>query len=189
MSGFGVHLRVGVGYGTAAAIAVCFLTVKAGIGILHATGLGTAAFVLGVGTAILPDVDTPASIPRRLYGKGGFFAVGAVALGAVVLNPSLLDPLVGLLLSFVPDPPSARAIGGALVVGGALVGATMFGLVFDNITKHRGIWHHPLFGVALGLVTAIMIFQSGAADLLLSGGLGLVVAGGFFAHIVTDWLS
>ncbi len=189
MSGFRVHLRVGVGYGIAAAITVHLAALETGVAMLDATGLGVAVFVLGIGMAILPDVDAAASISRRLFGKAGLATATAVALGVLALNPSLLDPLVGLLLFFVPDLPIARAIGGALVVGGILVGATLFGSLFDKLTKHRGFWHHPFFGVVLGLAAAVAMLQYGLVDRLIAGVFGLVITGGFFAHLVTDWLS
>lgn len=189
MSGFGTHLRVAVGAGTVGAALVYYTGQKSGLSLMNTIEIALAAFLLTVFAGVLPDVDVHSSIPRRLLGKAILPVVGIGTIVYAFLHPSILDPVVSGLLQIVPGLPNPHTIGVGLLASIALVGATAFGSLFDSITVHRGFFHSPILGVALGLVVASVLIGTDVTNLFVAGSVGLVVTGGFFSHIITDKVS
>jgi hypothetical protein len=128
-------------------------------------------FTLGVIGGLLPDIDSPTSIPIRIA-----FATLSVVAGFLVAftfgkHYSLLELLI-------------------LWAGCFLI--IRYGLLnlFTRLTTHRGLIHSIPAGIGFGLATTALVFhgfRSSAIDAWLCG---LFVTLGFIVHLLLDeWYS
>ncbi|MDS4023025.1 MAG: metal-dependent hydrolase [Candidatus Competibacter sp.] len=124
-------------------------------------------FVLGVIGGLLPDLDSPTSIPIRIA-----FAVLAVVAGfLVVFTFGARYSLVELIILWF----------GCFL----LIRYGLFNL-FDRVTVHRGLIHSIPAGVGFGLATiavAYHVFNASATHAWLCG---TFVTLGFIVHLLLD---
>lgn len=151
----------------------------AGVSGIAATGLvmtGVATheavvlyFILGVIGGLLPDIDSPNSIPIRVA-----FNVLAVMCGfLLVFSLSQRYSLVELVILWV-----------ACFVG------IRYGLLnlFAHFTVHRGLIHSIPAGICFGLATTLLAHRMFGASALHAWGCGIFVSAGFVVHLVLDEL-
>lgn len=124
-------------------------------------------FILGVIGGLLPDIDSPHSIPVRL----AFMALAVIAGFLVVFTFGRRYSLVEL----------------ALLWGGcfALIRYVVFGLL-DHYTVHRGLIHSIPMGLICGLVTTLVAYQAFNASVIHAWLCGTFVTMGFFVHLLLD---
>jgi len=186
MGSFRAHLRAGVGAHLAFVAATVLLAVP------HAPVAAVVAAVLGapvtVAGAVVPDVDHPNSRPYRAARVWvPRLAAGAAGLAAVAAR----DAVVGLFRRGpAPDPASFWA-GAAVTAGTAAVFVATARAVPLVRPTHRGVTHHPVFGLALSLATTavsltLLHAAGGAHGRLVSLVVGLCFLCGFVSHLVVD---
>ena len=124
-------------------------------------------FVLGVVGGLLPDIDSPTSIPIRVT-----FAVLAVVAGFLVVfafggRYSLVELSILWLGCFL---------------------GIRFGLfnLFNRFTTHRGLIHSVPAGVGFGLATVAIAFHAFGASALHAWSCGMFVTLGFLVHLLLD---
>ena len=124
-------------------------------------------FILGVIGGLLPDIDSPHSIPVRL----AFMALAVIAGFLVVFTFGRRYSLVEL----------------ALLWGGcfALIRYGAFGLL-DHYTVHRGLIHSIPMGLICGLATTLVAYQAFNASITHAWLCGTFVTMGFFVHLLLD---
>lgn len=128
-------------------------------------------FVLGVIGGLLPDLDSPTSIPIRIA-----FAVLAVAAGFLVVftfgrRYSLVELVILWLGCFL------------------FIRYGLFNL-FDRVTVHRGLIHSIPAGVGCGLIATLVAFHAFNASVIHSWLCGIFVTLGFLVHLLLDeWYS
>ncbi|MDG4552227.1 MAG: metal-dependent hydrolase [Candidatus Contendobacter sp.] len=128
-------------------------------------------FVLGVIGGLLPDLDSPTSIPIRIA-----FAVLAVAAGFLVVftfgrRYSLVELVILWLGCFL------------------FIRYGLFNL-FDRVTVHRGLVHSIPAGVGCGLIATLVAFQVFNASVVHAWLCGAFVTLGFLVHLLLDeWYS
>lgn len=128
-------------------------------------------FILGVIGGLLPDIDSPTSIPIRMA-----FAMLSVVAGFVVAftfgkHYSLLELLM-------------------LWVGCFLI--IRYGLLnlFTRLTTHRGLIHSIPAGVGFGLATTVLVFHGFGGSAMNAWLCGLFITLGFIVHLLLDeWYS
>lgn len=149
----------------------------AGVSGVAATGLVMAGvathqavvlyFILGVVGGLLPDIDSPNSIPIRVA-----FNVLAVMSGfLLVFALSQRYSLVELVILWV-----------ACFVG------MRYGLLnlFLHFTVHRGLIHSIPAGICFGLATTLLAHRMFGASALHAWSCGIFVFSGFVVHLVLD---
>ncbi len=128
-------------------------------------------FVLGVVGGLLPDLDSPTSIPIRIA-----FATLAVAAGfLVVFTFGRRYSLVELVILW---------FGCFLFIRYGLFN------LFDRLTVHRGLVHSIPAGVGCGLIATLVAFQVFNASVVHAWLCGAFVTLGFLVHLLLDeWYS
>ncbi len=124
-------------------------------------------FILGVMGGLLPDIDSPHSIPVRI----AFMALAVIAGFLVVFTFGRRYSLVELILLWV----------GCF----ALIRYGVFALL-DRFTIHRGLIHSVPMGVSCGLVTTLLAYQAFNASVIHAWMCGTFVTLGFFVHLLLD---
>ncbi|MDQ5909788.1 MAG: Metal-dependent hydrolase [Pseudomonadota bacterium] len=124
-------------------------------------------FVLGVIGGLLPDIDSPHSIPVRL----AFMALAVIAGFLVVFTFGRRYSLVELMLLWI----------GCF----ALIRYGIFALL-DYYTVHRGLIHSVPMGLICGLTTTFFAYQVFNASAIHAWMCGTFVTGGFFVHLLLD---
>lgn len=124
-------------------------------------------FVLGVIGGLLPDLDSPTSIPIRIA-----FAVLAVVAGFLVVftfggRYSLVELAILWFGCFL------------------FIRYGLFNL-FGRITVHRGLIHSIPAGIGCGLIATLIAFNAFNASVTHSWLCGIFVALGFFVHLLLD---
>jgi len=186
MGSFRAHLRAGVGAHLALVAATVLLAVP------HAPAAAVVAAVVGVPVtvagAVVPDVDHPNSRPYR---AARVWVPRLVAGTAGVAAAASRESVVGLFRRGpVPDPASFWAGVAVAAATAAVFVATARAVPLVRPT-HRGITHHPGFGVALSLsLTAVSLTLLRAAGgehvRLVSLVVGLCFLCGFASHLFVD---
>ncbi|HOO74661.1 MAG TPA: metal-dependent hydrolase [Tepiditoga sp.] len=69
-----------------------------------------------------------------------------------------------------------------LIFAGILIGF-LLGLLFNSLTKHRGIWHTYIMGVILSLIFYLMFLHIGSVIRLFYS---LAVFSGYSVHLILD---
>jgi hypothetical protein len=127
-------------------------------------------FVLGVIGGLLPDIDSPTSIPVRI----AFAMVAVVAGFLVVFTFGTRYSLVELVLLW---------LGGFVLIRGSFK-------LFSRYTVHRGLIHSLPAGVGFGLATTVLAFHGFGASAIHAWMCGAFVALGFVVHLILDeWYS
>ncbi|QLH80941.1 metal-dependent hydrolase [Halosimplex pelagicum] len=186
MGSFRAHLRAGVGAHLALVSGAVLLTVPHGpVEAVVAAVVGAPVTVAG---AVVPDVDHPNSRPYRVARVWvPRLTAGAVGFAAAASRESV----VGLFRRGpVPDPAPFWAGVAVTAATAAVFVATVRAVPLVRPT-HRGITHHPAFGVALSLaltaLTLTLLRAAGAARLrLVSLVAGLCFLCGFASHLFVD---
>ena len=124
-------------------------------------------FILGVMGGLLPDIDSPHSIPVRL----AFMALAVIAGFLVVFTFGRRYSLVELILLWI----------GCF----ALIRYGVFELL-DRYTVHRGLIHSIPMGVSLGLITTAIAYQAFNASVIHAWMCGTFVTLGFLVHLLLD---
>lgn len=124
-------------------------------------------FILGVMGGLLPDIDSPHSIPVRI----AFMGLAVIAGFLVVFTFGRRYSLVELILLWI----------GCF----ALIRYGVFELL-DRYTVHRGLIHSIPMGVICGLVTTILAYQAFNASVTHAWMCGTFVTLGFFVHLLLD---
>ena len=124
-------------------------------------------FVLGVIGGLLPDLDSPTSIPIRIV-----LATLAVVAGFLVVftfgtRYSLVELVILWLSCFL------------------LIRYGLFSL-FDRATVHRGLIHSIPAGIGFGLTTVLLAFHVFTASAAHAWLCGTFVTLGFVVHLLLD---
>ncbi|MFO1421218.1 MAG: metal-dependent hydrolase, partial [Candidatus Competibacteraceae bacterium] len=128
-------------------------------------------FVLGVIGGLLPDLDSPTSIPIRI----ALATLAVVAGFLVVFTFGRRYSLVELVLLW---------FGCYLFIRYGLFN------LFDRVTVHRGLIHSIPAGVGCGLIATLVAFQAFNASVVHSWLCGTFVTLGFLVHLLLDeWYS
>jgi hypothetical protein len=126
-------------------------------------------FVLGVIGGLLPDLDSPTSIPIRIA-----FAVVAVVAGfLVVFTFGRRYSLVELVILW---------FGCFLFIRYGLFN------LFDRVTAHRGLIHSIPAGIGFGLLAILLAFYVFKASATHAWLCGTFVTLGFIVHLLLDEL-
>lgn len=149
------------------------ITAAAGVAAISAftdisdTGMLTTLFLLIIGGAFLPDIDSDSSLPFYLVYGGFCLAVTTVVVKAVLLETGdtrtrILVPLAALAFLW-------------FVLGG----------IIKSMTHHRGMIHSlpALVIAALATVLVAARFEFVPAHMIL---FGLAVGVGYLSHLVLD---
>ena len=124
-------------------------------------------FVLGVIGGLLPDLDSPTSIPIRIA-----FAVVAVVAGfLVVFTFGRRYSLVELVILW---------FGCFLFIRYGLFN------LFDRVTAHRGLIHSIPAGIGFGLLAILLAFYVFKASATHAWLCGTFVTLGFIVHLLLD---
>ncbi|MDZ7622497.1 MAG: metal-dependent hydrolase [Candidatus Competibacteraceae bacterium] len=126
-------------------------------------------FVLGVIGGLLPDIDSPTSIPIRI----AFTALAVVGGFLVVFTFGTRYSLLELVILWV-----------------ACFLVVRYGLfkLFDHFTVHRGLIHSLPAGIGFGLTTTLIAFHGFGASATHAWMCGTFIALGFIVHLVLDEL-
>lgn len=124
-------------------------------------------FILGVIGGLLPDIDSPHSIPVRI----AFMGLAVIAGFLVVFTFGRRYSLVELILLWT----------GCFV----LIRYGVFGLL-DRFTVHRGLIHSIPMGVVCGLITTLVAYQVFNASVTHAWLCGIFVTLGFLVHLLLD---
>ncbi|MCB1776140.1 MAG: metal-dependent hydrolase [Candidatus Competibacteraceae bacterium] len=127
----------------------------------------TGYFVLGVIGGLLPDIDSPHSIPVRI----AFMALAVIAGFLVVFTFGRRYSLTELILLWI----------GCFV----LIRYGVFALL-DHFTVHRGLLHSIPMGACCGLITTAMAYHVFNASVIHAWLCGSFVTLGFLAHLLLD---
>ena len=124
-------------------------------------------FTLGVIGGLLPDLDSPTSIPIRIV-----LATLAVVAGfLVVFTFGTRYSLVELVILW---------LGCFLFIRYGLLG------LFDRVTVHRGLIHSIPAGVGFGLITILIAFHVFTASATHAWLCGTFITLGFIVHLLLD---
>jgi hypothetical protein len=124
-------------------------------------------FILGVIGGLLPDIDSPNSIPIRVA-----FNVLAVITGfLLVFSFSQHYSLAELVILWI-----------ACFVG---MRYGVFNL-FTHFTVHRGLIHSIPAGICFGLATTLLAYRVFGATALHAWNCGIFVLAGFVVHLLLD---
>ena len=128
-------------------------------------------FTLGVIGGLLPDIDSPTSIPIRI----AFAALSVIA---------------GFLVAFTFGKHYSLLELIALWTGCFLI--IRYGLLnlFTWLTTHRGLIHSIPAGVGFGLATTVLVFHAFGGSAMDAWLCGLFITLGFIVHLLLDeWYS
>ncbi|MFZ1827496.1 MAG: metal-dependent hydrolase [Candidatus Competibacteraceae bacterium] len=124
-------------------------------------------FILGVIGGLLPDIDSPHSIPVRL----AFMALAVITGFLVVFTFGRRYSLAELMVLWI----------GCFV----LIRYGVFELL-DRFTVHRGLIHSIPMGVVCGLLTTLVAYQVFNASVTHAWLCGFFVTLGFLVHLLLD---
>lgn len=124
-------------------------------------------FILGVIGGLLPDIDSPHSIPVRI----AFMALAVIAGFLVVFAFGDHYSLVELILLWI----------GCFV----LIRYGVFELL-NHFTVHRGLIHSVPMGLSCGLITTALAYQIFNASVTHAWVCGSFVTLGFLVHLLLD---
>lgn len=124
-------------------------------------------FVLGVIGGLLPDIDSPHSIPVRI----AFIALAMIAGFLVVFTFGSRYSLAELIMLWI----------GCFV----LIRYGVFALL-DHFTVHRGLVHSIPMGVGCGLITTAVAYHVFNASVIHAWLCGSFVTLGFLVHLLLD---
>jgi hypothetical protein len=124
-------------------------------------------FVLGVIGGLLPDIDSPHSIPVRI----AFMALAVIAGFLVVFTFGSRYSLAELILLWVSCF--------------VLIRYGVFALL-DHFTVHRGLVHSIPMGVSCGLMTTAVAYHVFNASVIHAWLCGSFIILGFFVHLLLD---
>ena len=124
-------------------------------------------FVLGVIGGLLPDLDSPTSIPIRIV----LVTLAVVAGFLVVFTFGTRYSLVELVILW---------LGCFLFIRYGLLD------LFDRATVHRGLIHSIPAGLGFGLITILIAFHVFTASATHAWLCGTFVALGFIVHLLLD---
>ncbi|HRX70766.1 MAG: metal-dependent hydrolase [Gammaproteobacteria bacterium] len=124
-------------------------------------------FVLGVIGGLLPDIDSPHSIPVRL----AFMALAVIAGFLVVFTFGSRYSLTELILLWI----------GCFV----LIRYGVFELL-DHFTVHRGLLHSIPMGACCGLITTAVAYHVFNASVTHAWLCGSFITLGFLVHLLLD---
>ncbi|MDG4553838.1 MAG: metal-dependent hydrolase [Candidatus Competibacter sp.] len=124
-------------------------------------------FVLGVIGGLLPDIDSPHSIPVRI----AFMAVAVAAGFLLVFTFGRRYSLVELL---------------ALWLGCFLLLRYGVFALLDRLTVHRGLIHSIPAGIGFGLATTLVAYHAFNASVIHAWLCGAFVTLGFIVHLLLD---
>lgn len=124
-------------------------------------------FALGVIGGLLPDIDSPHSIPVRL----AIMTLAVIAGFLVVFSFGQRYSLVELLLLW----------GGCF----ALIRYVLFGLL-DHYSVHRGLIHSIPMGIFCGLITTLITYQVFSGSPIHAWLCGSFLSMGFMVHLLLD---
>jgi hypothetical protein len=128
-------------------------------------------FALGVIGGLLPDIDSPTSIPIRI----AFATLAVVAGFLMVFAFGTQYSLVELVILW---------LGGFLLIRYGLFN------LFTRLTVHRGLIHSLPAGVGFGLATTVLAFHGFGTSAIHAWMCGAFVTLGFVVHLVLDeWYS
>jgi len=127
----------------------------------------TGSFALGVIGGLLPDIDSPHSIPVRI----AFMALAVIAGFLVVLTFGRRYSLAELILLWV----------GCF----ALIRYGAFELL-DRFTVHRGLVHSIPMGILFGLTTTALAYHAFNASATHAWLCGSFITLGFLVHLLLD---
>ena len=126
-------------------------------------------FVLGVIGGLLPDLDSPTSVPIRI----AFAALAVVAGFLVVFTFGRRYSLVELVILW---------FGCFLFIRYGLFN------LFDRVTAHRGLIHSIPAGIGFGLLAILLAFYVFNASATHAWLCGMFVTLGFIVHLLLDEL-
>ena len=124
-------------------------------------------FVLGVIGGLLPDIDSPTSIPILI----AFSALAVVAGFLMVFAFGTRYSLVELVILW---------LGGFLLIRYGLFN------LFNRFTVHRGLIHSLPAGIGFGLATTALAFHGFGASATHAWMCGTFVTLGFVVHLMLD---
>ena len=124
-------------------------------------------FVLGVIGGLLPDIDSPNSIPVRI----AFAALAVVAGFLLVFTFGQRYSLVELLV---------------LWLGCFLLLRYGIFVLLDYLTVHRGLVHSIPAGIGFGLATTFIAYHAFNASVIHAWLCGAFVTLGFIVHLLLD---
>ncbi|MCP5196624.1 MAG: metal-dependent hydrolase [Gammaproteobacteria bacterium] len=124
-------------------------------------------FVLGVIGGLLPDIDSPNSIPVRI----AFAALAVVAGFLLVFTFGQRYSLVELLV---------------LWLGCFLLLRYGIFVLLDHLTVHRGLVHSIPAGIGFGLITTFIAYHAFNASVIHAWLCGAFVTLGFIVHLLLD---
>ena len=126
-------------------------------------------FILGVIGGLLPDIDSPCSIPIRLTFNVLAVTAGFLAMFAVGQRFSLAELVILWIVCFL------------------VVRYCVFSL-FIHFTVHRGLIHSIPAGIACGLLTTLFAYRLLGTSALHAWNCGIFVLIGFLLHLLLDEL-
>lgn len=124
-------------------------------------------FVLGVIGGLLPDLDSPTSVPIRI----AFAALAVMAGFLVVFTFGHRYSLVELIILW---------LGCFLFIRYGLLD------LFTRVTTHRGLIHSIPAGMACGLLTTLVAFHAFNAAVIHAWLCGTFITLGFIVHLLLD---
>jgi hypothetical protein len=128
-------------------------------------------FMLGVIGGLLPDIDSPTSIPIRM----AFAALSVIAGFLVAFTFGKHYSLLELLMLWA---------GCFLIIRYGLLN------LFTRMTTHRGLIHSIPAGVGFGLATTALTFHAFRSSAMDAWLCGIFVTLGFIVHLLLDeWYS
>jgi membrane-bound metal-dependent hydrolase YbcI (DUF457 family) len=124
-------------------------------------------FVLGVIGGLLPDIDSPSSIPIRVTFNGLALSAGFMAVFAFGQRYSLAELVLLWSSCFL---------------------AVRYGIfsLFVQFTAHRGLIHSIPAGAAFGLLTTLLAYRLFGVSTLHAWNCGLFLFTGFLIHLLLD---
>ncbi len=128
-------------------------------------------FILGVIGGLLPDIDSPTSIPIRI----AFATLSVVAGFLVAFTFGKHYSLLELMMLWA---------GCFLLIRYGLLN------LFTRLTTHRGLIHSIPAGIGFGLATTALVFHGFHSSALDAWLCGLFITLGFIVHLLLDeWYS
>jgi hypothetical protein len=160
MANFNTHLTVATSISGALAFGLFFTEIATAKAVFFYWLLGT----LG---GILPDIDTPHSVPARLL-----FSVSGI-LFASLLVASQLNQSAWIDL---------------IILGVVTFIGFRYGLLklFARLTSHRGHLHSIFAALLFGLSTTVIAYQGFAVRASVAWLAGWFVSGGYLVHLLLD---
>ncbi len=126
-------------------------------------------FILGVIGGLLPDMDSPRSVPVRIAFMGLAVVAGFLVVFTFGRRYSLLELILLWIGSFV------------------LIRHGVFGSL-NRFTVHRGLIHSVPMGILCGLITVLVAYQVFHASVIHAWLCGSFITLGFIVHLLLDEL-